>query len=367
MVDENKGRRMRELIELTKTLMTFRTMHSRPEEIRRCADFIESYLRNIPVTVQRMDCQGIPSLWVIPTKGRVPVLLMSHIDVVDAPEFLFEPQERDGRLYGRGSIDDKYAVALSMTLLKEHMQELAGQGVSQDALPFGILITGDEEVGGYRGARAALPHIPADFAIALDGGSFTEIIVKEKGIVRLRLTARGKTAHGARPWLGVNAIEILMEDLLAVKRLFAVETDDHWHRTMNIGIVRGGSSINQVPDMAEAHLDIRYTENDDPKALVEAVRCLVRSHVDVLEQEPLFFGEAAGPVETSMRLVPEVRLGRAHGASDARFLSQFGIPGIVWGADGEQSQHAEDEHVIIDSLVQLYETLRRFLRLVGRI
>lgn len=357
---------MRELVELTKKLMTFPTTHTRPDEIRRCADFIESYLKSVPVQVTRMDCDGIPSLWVLPSSDRVPVLLMSHIDVVDAPTSLFQPVERDGRLYGRGSIDDKYAVALSLVLLSRQMKELGAQGKGQEALPFGILITGDEEVGGYRGAREALPHIPADFAIALDGGSLHEIIVKEKGILRLHLIAQGRTAHGARPWLGRNAIEILMDDLSAVKALFAMQTEDHWHRTLNIGLIQGGVSVNQVPDKAEARLDIRYTENDDPDALVEAIREKVRSRVDVVEREPLFFGETAGPVQTLLTLVPKARLGRAHGASDARFLSQFGIPGIVWGADGEESQHAENEHVVIDSIVRLYETLDRFVRTFGK-
>jgi succinyl-diaminopimelate desuccinylase len=356
---------MRELVELTKKLITFRTMHTRPDEIRRCADFIESFLRSVPVEVTRMDCDGIPSVWVLPPRDRVPVLLMSHIDVVAGPESLFEPVERDGRLYGRGSIDDKYAVALSLVLLARHAKEWAARGHGLDRLPFGILITGDEEIGGYRGAREALSRIPADFAIALDGGSLKEIIVKEKGIVRLRLIAQGKTAHGARPWLGRNAIEILLEDLMAVKALFAEQTEDHWHRTLNIGLIHGGISVNQVPDRAEAHLDIRYTENDDPDALVDAIRRTVQSHVDVVEREPLFFGETSGPVQVLLSLVPGARLGRAHGASDARFLSQFGIPGIVWGADGEESQHAENEHVVIESLVQLYETLDRFLRIVG--
>lgn len=357
---------MRDLVELTKKLMTFRTMHTRPDEIRRCADFIESFLRSVPVAVTRMECDGIPSLWVLPPRDRVPVLLMSHMDVVAAPESLFEPVERDGRLYGRGSVDDKYAVALSLVLLARHMKEYAARGQGQEALPFGILITGDEEVGGYRGAREALPQIPADFAIALDGGSFQEIIVKEKGILRLRLIARGTTAHGARPWLGRNAIEILVEDLTAVKTLFAEQSEDHWHRTLNIGLIHGGVSVNQVPDKAEAHLDIRYTENDDPDALVEAVRRKVCSQVDVVECEPLFFGETSGPVQVLLKLVPGARLGRAHGASDARFLSQFGIPGIVWGADGEESQHSENEHVVIHSMVRLYETLDGFVRALGQ-
>jgi len=54
-------------------------------------------------------------------------------------------------------------------------------------------------------------------------------------------------------------------------------------------------------------------------------------------------------------------IGCEHGASDARFLSAFGIPGIVWGADGDNSAHAVDEHVNIDSLLALHKILDDFL------
>jgi succinyl-diaminopimelate desuccinylase len=53
--------------------------------------------------------------------------------------------------------------------------------------------------------------------------------------------------------------------------------------------------------------------------------------------------------------------GFEHGASDARHLSQFGIKGIVWGADGDMSQHTADEHVNIASVFKLYEFLDKYL------
>jgi succinyl-diaminopimelate desuccinylase len=80
-----------------------------------------------------------------------------------------------------------------------------------------VLITGDEEIGGYNGARSALGEINCDFCIALDGGRVDKIVVKEKGILRLKVVARGKTAHGARPWQGENAIERLMADCSSLK------------------------------------------------------------------------------------------------------------------------------------------------------
>ncbi|SMC21013.1 succinyl-diaminopimelate desuccinylase [Desulfacinum hydrothermale DSM 13146] len=353
---------MRQVIELTKELIRFPSMHSRPEEIRRCADFIADYLDEAQVAYRRYDVEGIPSILVTPEAGRAPVLLMSHLDVVDAPEELFDPVEKDGRLYGRGAIDDKYAVALSLVMLRHHMERLRAEGKGQDALGFGVLITGDEEIGGYRGAREVLKDVRADLCVALDGGSVDEIVLKEKGILRLKLTAHGKTAHGARPWLGENAVEILMDDLRAIRPLFDLDAPDHWHRTLNLGWIRGGTSVNQVPDRAEAKLDIRYTEDDDPDRLAQEVTKRVRSQVEVLEREPLFFGQRTAHVDRLMELIPGLRLGQAHGASDARFLSSYGMAGIVWGADGENTQHSLDEHVVIESVDRLYRAIDRLVQ-----
>ena len=59
---------------------------------------------------------------------------------------------------------------------------------------------------------------------------------------------------------------------------------------------------------------------------------------------------------------PNTKVGFEHGASDARFLSDYGIKGIVWGADGEMSQHTADEHVIIRSMYTVYEILDAFMK-----
>ena len=235
-------------------------------------------------------------------------------------------------------------------------------GKTQADLPFGILISGDEEIGGHNGAQAALAQLRSDFAIALDGGNLKKIVVKEKGLLRLKLIARGKTAHAARPWLGQNAIEALIADYFALRAHFAGEAPEHWHRTLNFSRIQAGKAVNQVPDYAEALFDIRYTENDDMNAVVAAIRRDIRGEVEVVETEPIF---QSGPTPQLARLIeiagrPEV--GCEHGASDARFLSQFGIPGIVWGPDGDNSAHAPDEHINLDSLFELHRILDEFFR-----
>ncbi len=353
---------MEEIIRLTEDLIRFKTTHDNPDEIHRCADFIETYLENHGIDYRRLNHNNIPSIVVAPENHSIPALLMSHIDVVAGPDELFEPRLEAGKLYGRGSIDDKYAAAVSLVLLKEHVIKIRQQGGDQGDLPFGILITGDEEIGGANGARHALSAIKAEFCIALDGGNPEKIVVKEKGILHLKLIARGKSAHGARPWLGENAIDNLIADYHVLQSFFEETAPDHWHRSLNFSRIQAGKSINQVPDRAEAEFDIRYTESDDVDKLVEQIQAGIKSELRVGKKEPLFESGESRYLDQLLALTPGTAAGFEHGASDARFLRQFGMHGVVWGANGEMSQHTSDEHLVIESVYKLYDALDRFMR-----
>jgi succinyl-diaminopimelate desuccinylase len=355
-----------EIDSLTQSLIRFQSMHSSPHEINRCADFVEDYARHCQAEVRRIEHENVPSVLVPPRDGRAPVLLMSHIDVVSATPEQFEPFEKDGKLYGRGSLDDKYAVALSLVLLKEHLKELARQGKSQESLSFGLLITSDEEMGGFQGAGRILQGLDTDFVIVLDGGSPDAIIVKQKGFVKLRLVSEGRTAHGSQPWLGENAIEQVIDDYVKLRGLFDRSGPDHWHRSVNLSILHSGrpgqaESFNQVPDHAEAILDVRYTEQDDLDALVRRLREELRSDVHVEASGPVFEGGESPYLGRLLEIAPRARLGFTHSASDARFLTEYGIPGVVWGADGDDSAHSAEEHVNLHSVRRLYDMLDAFL------
>lgn len=356
---------MSEIVSLLKELIKFQTISSNPEQIEKCADFIENYLKNIDIKYSRIEHNSIPSIIVTPDSNYAPVLLMAHFDVVKADSNLFVPCEKDGRLYGRGSIDDKYAVAVSLVLLKTWMKKLQKKNLGQESLPFGIILTSDEESGGFNGAKQCLKNVKSSFAIALDGGAPEEIVVKEKGILQLKLEATGKAAHGARPWLGENAIDALAEDIIKVKSLFNDKNKDHWHKTMNTGIIRAGSSINQVPDSAYALIDIRYTENDDPEKIASMMDQETRSSVKIQRIEPLFISQESEYLKTLMSLIPDAKTCFEHGASDARFLQEHNIPGIIWGAQGNMTQHAQDEHIEIQSIQSLFDILDKFLARVS--
>ena len=355
-----------EIVALTQELIRIPSTHSRPQEIWNCAFFIEKWLTNNNISYKLQESNGIPTIMVLPEKGRVPVLLMSHFDVVEADdELIFTPRLDGDRLFGRGAIDDKYGVALSLILYREYRRKNKASG-SNVQMPFGLLFTGDEEVGGTNGAAVAAKRINTDFFLAIDGGRPDLIVTKEKGIVQLELEARGTAAHAARPWLGQSAFDLLMDDYRKMQHHFSTTTADHWHRTMVLTKCQtGNGSTNIVPDKARAIFDIRYTEEDNPKELINNIRREVTSEVTVHALDPVFMGRPSSYLDLLVAHSDGARVGFEHGASDARYLSQLGIPGAIWGADGEMSQHRHDERIVVPSMLHFYDCLDGFLNTVA--
>lgn len=353
---------MIEIIDLTKDLVRFQTMHSKPDEIRRCAAFIEQYLNNWEITYKRFDYRNAPAILVLPRQGIAPLLLMSHIDVVDAPGDLFRPVIRDGKLYGRGSFDDKYAVALSLVLLKNNLQRLRKQGWGQKELPFGILITSDEEIGGFNGAKKTLIEIKTDFCFVLDGGDIKKIVVKEKGIARVKLMCRVSVNPVSKLWPGKNAVEKLMDDIHAWEIYFVKSAPVNPDRAVVRNRIRWEKSSHGIPEMAEACLDIRYTESDDLERMFNTMEKELYSDIVVEKIDPLFPGGESEHLNLLLEVSKKTRIGFEDGSNDSRFLSHYGIKGIVWGADGDRSQHTPAEHVNIDSVYELYALLDAFIK-----
>lgn len=353
---------MQEIIDLTKDLIRFKTVHSKPQEIKRCAAFIESYLNTLDLEYHRLDFKNTPSFLVLPRSGFTPILLMSHIDVVDAPDELFNPMEKDRKLYGRGSLDDKYAVALSLVLLKKYLHRLRLQGRGQNDLPFGVLITSDEEIGGFQGAGKTLQKIQTDFCIVLDGGDIEKIIVKEKGVARVKFISKGKAAHGARPWMGANALEKLIDDFIALRTYFVKAAPEHEDRAVVITNMHSEKSHNGIPEYAEAYVEIRYTETDDMEKLFEKLQKEFHSEIGPKVIEPFFQRGESRHLHLLLEISKKTRIGFEDGANDARFLSPLGIKGVIWGADGDRSRHSEGEHVNIESIFELYRILDEFIR-----
>jgi len=353
-----------EIIELTTELVKFQTFSENKEEIRKCIDFIEDYFRDTPLLVLRFEKNDKPSLFISFRDTTEPeVILHGHVDVVGNGNDQFEVSfsEDGNKLYGRGAIDMKSQVAAMMVLFKELASEKRKPNIA-------LMIVSDEESGGWDGSEHILNEgYTAKFFIS---GEVSDLGIGNlaKGILRFDLESRGKPAHAAMPWRGENAIEFLMQEFQKIKMLFEDKPDDNsWCSTVNLSLICGGTTINQVPDTCKISLDIRFLPEEDPQKIVTQIQniCPELEITNVKVSPPVSTDPTNKYVKSLSKCIRELtgenpKFTRQHSSSDARHFSQRGIPSIVFGPKGH-GEHSHDEYVEVESLMLFYEILRKFV------
>ena len=362
--------------ELLGKLIAFKTTADRPEEIKKGFEYIASLFDSGKFDVQTFEKNGKYSL-LVSFKGKdalhPKILLNGHFDVVPAEnEDQFTMKVEGNKAIGRGTKDMKGMVAVMI----EVMQELRSSFDSaQDESPdVALLLNGDEEVGGMDGAgyMAREVGMKPQFVVCPDGKCTgpLELFSKGKGVLWIELIAKGKEAHGAYPWKGENAIDKLMEALQKVKQLIGPVEPEAWKTTMNVGVIETSNKTpNKVPGDARAILDIRFTEAiaKTPEELKQKVQSVIPEiSLRVLEGFSLFFTDESNPLLMKFKKTAEEILGEpapfayAHGATDIRYFAEFGIPGALYGAAGDNA-HAALEWADLDSLEKNKEILLKFL------
>jgi acetylornithine deacetylase/succinyl-diaminopimelate desuccinylase family protein len=194
--------------------------------------------------------------------GERSIGFVSHMDVVPPGDLdqwktpPFEPTIIDGRIYGRGTLDDKGSFASAYSACKAFLAEHP----TFDGTIY-LIAAADEEMGSELGIIYLVEECGLRFDVAIipDGGRMDLSIYGEKGILWVEIESRGVQAHGSTPELGRNAIVPLAEAIAEIKALdLGASYDrafDGW--TMNVGTIQGGSSTNTVPASARASIDFR--------------------------------------------------------------------------------------------------------------
>lgn len=163
----------------------------------------------------------------------------------------------DNQLFGRGSSDMKAAIAafmLACIACKKAIEQ--GTGVV-------LLLTGGEETG-CDGARDLLQQtvLPQVGALIVGEPTANYPVIGHKGALWLRCETRGKTAHGAMPELGINAIYLAADAIGKIRDFVPGEAHALMKKpTLNVGRISGGLNINSVPDRAQFDVDIRTAPN----------------------------------------------------------------------------------------------------------
>ncbi len=191
-------------------------------------------------------------------KDRSPALVFcTHMDTV--PPF-FASSEDAENVYGRGACDAKGIMAAQITAAGR----LRGQGAA-----VGLLFTVGEERDSI-GAKTANQHAPGSRFLIDGEPTDNRLAIATKGVLNIRLHARGRMAHSAYPEQGESAIEKLLDALARLRAMELPDVPEIGRCTMNIGTISGGRAPNVIPD--EAHADVLYrmvTASDELKQRIQ--------------------------------------------------------------------------------------------------
>jgi len=301
-----------------------------------------------------------------PREGAPSLALVGHHDVVppgeaqvDDGEYVVE--ERDGRLYGRGSADMKGALAAAMCAFR-------------DADPACELVFASfvgEEVGG-EGCRAAIDGgFAPDYAVVGEGSTgysapgVTDVAVAHRGRRGSTLVARGSAAHASEPEAGENAVYRACDAVDVVRDLDA-PTVEVLGRDLSGSVavteIEGGSAWNVIPDRCEVTVDER-TVPGERAALsrtedVPGVEWVVDQDLPPMACDDAAFAEAVlGAARDAQDGEPEL-VTKPH-ATDAGWLARAGTTCVVCGAAEPGEAHTDDESVSLAVLDRCYGIYRR--------
>ena len=346
----------------------------------KIAEFIKKDMQSLGLPVRVVTFKaGRPNI-IATLKGRgkntakESILLSPHIDTVPAGSgWKFDPfggEIHKGRMYGRGTTDDKGNLACCMEVLRSLVEDKTA--LQKDVV---FAATADEETGSHLGIVPLLKKniLRTKTALIMDSDEF-QTIIAQKGLIHFRIQIFGKKAHGAYNWLGVNAIE---QAARVINHLKAYKFSYRRHAllrppTVNIGTTRGGNKVNMVADFCEFSIDIRYLPGMNPKHILKEVKKMVERETkrykiiiddlqypyEIDKNHPLVTTYAA----TCRKMGFKAKLTGSEGATVISFFKKQGIPAIATGYCACGTAHITDEYVVLEDLYNGSRVLEQFLK-----
>ncbi|WP_084129372.1 succinyl-diaminopimelate desuccinylase [Demequina sp. NBRC 110055] len=298
------------------------------------------------------------------------VIVAGHLDTVPIKGNVPHSWENGGdTLVGRGSVDMKAGVAVMLSLAA------ALDAPTRDVT---WVMYDHEEVEESKNGLGRLsrrhPHLlGADFAVlgeptsaGIEGGC--------NGTLRADISVRGRAAHSARAWKGVNAIHGLAPLLtaLAAYEPATVTVDGLEYREgLNAVGVRGGIAGNVIPDAATVTVNYRFAPDKsvaDAQAHVEGVVAASGVADYALEWTDLAAGCRPGldaPLAQSFAAAVAAVGGGAPrakvGWTDVARFGALGIPAVNYGPGDPELAHADDEHCPVSHIVACRAGLEAWL------
>lgn len=318
--------------------------------------------------------------------GNTKILYDAHIDTVkvtDAENWQYPPFDGKivaGKIYGRGAVDEKPAMAGFLTAVRAIKQQL-----NSTELPFTLYVVGsvlEEDVDGYP-LFHLIEHerIKPDYVL-LGEPTDLQVYRGQRGRMEVKIGVTGKSAHGAHNEQGINAIYKLMPIIKEIE-----EMNHHFPSVEPLGkgsitvsqIVSRAPSLCSVPDYCEIHLDRRLTIDDNRNSVINELRGILDQHkieenitIPIYEgvswkgtkfqQEayfPTWLLEEEHPLTQAGLKTAEMVLEKPASSGVWSFSTNgvataghFDIPTIGFAPGKEELSHSSQEELVLEDLLQ---------------
>ena len=397
-----------ELVDFTRALVRIPTVNPPGDCYADCADLIRDQLCKLGYQVETLPADGLaehtsehPRINVVGTLGGgEPVLHFNgHYDVVPAGSGWtvgpFSAEVRDGRIFGRGTCDQKAGIAaalFAMEAVRRVGVELKGT-VEQSATP-------DEESGGFAGVgwlcdSGRIARDRQRYVVITEPLDPERVCIGHRGVYWFELTTIGRVGHGSMPGLAVNAAEQMarlirafdarLKPALAERDSTApVEPPQARRPTLNLNSIHAGQPLGSwqtpaVPDRCTAIFDRRFIHEESFEAVrEEIVQVLDGEGVayelkDLMRVDPLLGSSeselaqaTAGAIKDALNVEPSFIA--SPGTYDQKHVvRRAGIHEcIAYGPGRLVLAHQPDEYVEIADLVASARVMALLaLRLLG--
>jgi glutamate carboxypeptidase len=365
--------RQGEMVHLLKNIVGRESPTQDKKAVDACSAFVVGEFKKTGAKITRFPQKKIGDLHLVEFPGSSKssaesrILVLTHIDTVwpvgktnDMPFYI-----SGDKVYGPGVLDMKGGLIEAIFALKAlHQLNI------RPARRIAVFINTAEETG-HEACHEMIARLAKGSNLvlclepALPGGALK---TQRKGRLVIRLEVKGRAAHAGTPEKGVNAIEELVGQLHRLKRLATAGV------TLSVNLVGGGAKANVVAEAAWAVMDIRFWSSAQKDRIIGAFKHLkpvkpgakfkfmIESLTPPMEktEASVHLFRRAKKIAAAMEI--GLAEGRTGGGSDASIASGLGLPTLDGlGPDGD-GIHAENEHLLLSSLVQRTAMLTELFR-----
>lgn len=298
-----------------------------------------------------------------------------HLDTVGVEHMTRDPFDgaiEDGRVWGRGSVDTKAMMAVTLAALEAMHRD--GRRPAHNVLLVGTVA---EEAGGFAGAAAFNDRVKED------GRTFDELWIAEPtectpvyghlGGLGIEFTVHGVAAHSSRPDLGRNAIHAAAELILAFeskhREIVARGPSPVGLGSLSTTTVAGGIVRNAIPDSCTLYVGLRLVPGEDPAVVRDEVIAFAQAHCPLpvtADGQPgvrAVYGSADSSLchrvaGWSGRVPTTTTLGTNAFKYD---LNSIAGDFMVFGPGSIEQAHAAQEWCDLDSLATALDAMTRWL------